>query len=69
MRLDSRITKLESAIVPKQFRHVILSTAQDQTEQEVIVQYCAENGLDTDDFKNKDEYLIIRLVPLERNRQ
>ena len=69
MRLDNRITKLENAISPKQFRHVILSTAQEQTEQEVIVQYCAENGLDTDELKNKDEYLIIRLVPLERNRQ
>ena len=69
MRLDNRITKLENAISPKQFRHVILSTTQEQTEQETIVQYCTENGLDTDEFKNKDEYLIIRLVPLERNRQ
>jgi hypothetical protein len=67
MGLDNRITKLENAIAPKQFRHVILSTAQGQTEQEVIVQYCAEKGLDTDEFKNKDEYLIIQLVPLERN--
>ena len=67
MRLDNRITKLENANATKQFRHVILSTAQEQTEQEVIVQYCAENGLDTDEFKNKDEYLIVQLVPLERD--
>ena len=67
MRLDNRITKLENAITPKQFRHVILSTAQEQTEQEVIVQYCAENGLDTDEFKNKDEYMIIFLARLTRD--
>jgi hypothetical protein len=67
MRLDNRITKLENAIAPKQLRHVILSASQEQTEQEVIVQYCAEKGLDTDEFKNKDEYLIIWLAPLERD--
>ena len=67
MKLDNRITELENAIASQQFRHVILSTAQEQTEQEVIVQYCAENGLDTDEFKNKDDYLIIRLVALERD--
>jgi hypothetical protein len=38
-----------------------------ETEQEVIVQYCAEKGLDTDEFKNKDDYLIVQLVPLKRN--
>ena len=67
MGLDNWITKLENAIAPKQFRHVILSTTQEQTEQEVIVQYCAEKGLDTDEFKNKDDYLIVQLVPLKRN--
>lgn len=67
MRLDNRITKLENANATKQFRHVILSASQEQTEQEVIVQYCAENGLDIDEFKNKDEYLIVQLVPLKRN--
>jgi hypothetical protein len=67
MGLDNRITKLENANATKQFRHVILSTSQEQTEQEVIVQYCAENGLDTDEFKNKDDYLIVQLVPLKRN--
>lgn len=67
MKLDNRITKLENAIAPKQFRHVILSPSQEQTEQEIIVQYCAETGLDTDEFKNKDDYLIIQLVPLKRN--
>ena len=61
-----RITKFENAISPKQFRHVLLSATQEQTEQETIVQYWTENGLDTDEFKNKDEYLIIQLVPLER---
>ena len=67
MKLDSRITKLENAMAPDQIRHVILSTAQDQTEQEIIAQYCAENGLDTDDLKSEDDYMIIQLVPLERD--
>jgi hypothetical protein len=67
MGLDNRITKLENANATKQYRHVILSTAQGQTEQEVIVQYCAEKGLDTDEFKNKDDYLIVQLVPLKKN--
>ena len=67
MKLDNRITELENAIASQQFRHVILPTAQEQTEQEVIAQYCAEEGLDTDEFKNKDEYLIIRLVALEND--
>ena len=66
MRLDNRITKLENAITPKQFRHVILASIE-RTEQEVVEQYCAENGLDTDELKNKDDYMIIFLAPLTRD--
>jgi hypothetical protein len=66
VKLDSRITKLENAIAPKEVKHVMLAGIE-KTEQEVVEQYCAENGLDTDDLKNKDDYLIVWLVPLERN--
>jgi hypothetical protein len=66
MRLDSRITKLENSMAPKELKHVMLAGIE-QTEQEVVERYCAENGLDTDGFKNKDDYMIIWLAPLKRN--
>ena len=67
MGLDSRISKLENTVAQKELMHVILSASQEQTEQEIIAQYCAENGLDTNDFKNEDDYMIIQLVPLVRD--
>jgi hypothetical protein len=51
MRLDSRITKLKNSMAPKELKHVMLAGIE-QTEQEVVERYCAENGLDTDGFKN-----------------
>ncbi len=67
MTLDSRISKLENTVAQKKLMHVILSASQGQTEQEIIAQHCAENGLDTNDFKNEDDYIIVQLVPLERD--
>jgi hypothetical protein len=66
MRLDNRISKLENAIAPKELKHVMLAGIE-RTEQEVVEQYCAENGLDTDEFKNKDDYMIVWLAPLKRD--
>ena len=66
LKLDSRITKLENAIAPKELMHVILAPIE-QTEQEAIEQYCAEKGFDTDEFKNKDDYMFVWLAPLKRD--
>ena len=69
MKLDSRITSLEKTMAPSQIRHAFLHFPEEQTEQEVIEDYCAENGLDTEKFKNKDygDYLIIRIGTLKRD--
>ena len=69
MRLDSRITNLEKTMAPRQIRHSFLHFPEEQTQQEVIEDYCAEKGLDTEKFKNKDygDYLIIQIASLTRN--
>jgi hypothetical protein len=66
IRLDNRISKLENAMAPKELKHVMLAGIE-RTEQEVVERYCAENGLDTDEFKNKDDYMIVWLAPLKRD--
>ena len=53
-------------MAPKELKHVMLAGIE-RTEQEVVEQYCAENGLDTDEFKNKDDYMIVWLAPLTRD--
>ncbi len=66
MTIKHRIQNLENKVAPKQQGPAFLVTDA-QTEQKQIEQYCAEKGLDTDEFKNKDEYMIVRLAPLVKN--
>ena len=69
MRLDNRISNLEKTMAPSQIRHAFLHFPENQTEQEVIEDYCVENGLDTEKFKNKDygDYLIIQIASLKKD--
>ena len=61
MRLDSRISKLENTMAPKQ-RHVFQYITEDQTAQEALEQYCAKKELDPKRFRNEEygSYLIIK---------
>ena len=62
MGLDSRISKLENTMSPKQL-HGLSFVSGRQTEQEVVEQYCAKKGFDVEKFK-KEEYG--RVIIIER---
>ena len=61
MRLDSRTSKLENTLAPKQ-RHVFGYISERQTEQEALKQYCSNKELDPARFRNEeyDSYLVIK---------
>ena len=63
IRLDSRITKLENIMAPKQF-HGLSFISGEKTEQEVIEQYCAEKGFDVEKFR-KEEYGRVIIIKRE----
>jgi len=62
IRLDSRISKLENIMAPRQF-HGLSFISGEKTEQEVVDRYCAENGFDVEKFR-KEEYG--RVIIIER---
>ena len=61
MRLDSRISKLENTLAPKQ-RHVFGYIVGRKTEQETLEQYCAGKGYNPEKFRNEEygPYLVIK---------
>jgi hypothetical protein len=63
IRLDSRVTKLENSMAPKQF-HGLSFISGEKTEQEVIEQYCAEKGFDVEKFR-KEEYGPVIIIERE----
>ncbi len=63
MGLDSRISKLENTMSPKQL-HGLSFVSGRQTEQEVVEQYCAKKGFDVEKFK-KEEYGKVIIIERE----
>jgi hypothetical protein len=61
MRLDSRISKLENTMTPKQY-HALRYVAGEQTEQEVVEAYCNKRGFDPERFMNEEYGRVMIIV-------
>jgi hypothetical protein len=61
MRLDSRISKLEDTITPKQY-HFFEYIVGEQTKQEAMEEYCKAKGLDPTRFENEEYGKVIVLT-------
>ena len=63
MRLDSRISKLENTMTPKQY-HFFEYIVGEQTQQEVVGAYCNKKGFDPERFMN-EEYGKVMIIARE----
>jgi hypothetical protein len=61
IRLDSRITKLENSMAPKQY-HAFRYIVGEQTEQEAMEECCKAKGLDPIRFENGEYGKVIVLA-------
>ena len=67
MTIKRRIEHLESKHISSDLGYVIISF-NNETDDEAKQRYCAETGIEMNELEaREDNYLIIRLVPLEKS--